>query len=262
MSTELADVIARRRMNPTGGAFPAVLGSASAPGQGVISGPGDGGDTAADHLLGFNQLGDTFLSSSVVAPASLYANGDSGGAKSYDACAIAGNMQLNLQGEGDLSRAFIANEAGPGTMRFAIQDNNSLIDVLDVGDHNCMNGEWHYIRGVYDPSSGSYSMLVAGESGYVDAASKSLPGGWGTLRTVDGNMFIGRNTFPLGADPRTFLGLIDEVQNTRGHRFASAPRCETYRERGAATPISQPPVNCRWNSVKSNRSVSRSSSAS
>jgi MYXO-CTERM domain-containing protein len=248
-----ANPIARWSMDPTGGPFPAVLDSRVDPGQGVLTG-GSGLPAEEDHLLCFNGLGDAFTTSADVPPAQLFNTGYDGGSVSYDASAIAGvdgalffaqdqygqefnlpggftfetfiktngdqsgagNMQIFLHGENDLSWAVIANEAGPGSLRFAIQSNTNAIDVLDLAADNYADGQWHYIKAIYDPFAGEYSMLVASEDGSVDTISKPLPGGWTGLKSVGGNGFIGRNTFPLGADPRTFLGLMDEMQISAG----------------------------------------------
>lgn len=247
-------IIARYNFDGTGGNFPAVLDQATAVGQGTIGGPGDGGNAAVENLLAFNQLGGTYFSSSQVAPDALYANGNTGGASSYDASAIAGvngalfmaqdqygrefnlpggftvemtyrtngdqsgagRMQMVLHGEGDLGWALIANEAGEGSLRFALQDSDGTFNLLDLTDRNYSDGSWHYLRAIYDADNREFSMLVASESGQITETSASLTDSFGTLRSVGGNTFIGRNTFSAGANPRTFLGLIDEMQVSSG----------------------------------------------
>lgn len=260
-SAAQATQLARWSMDPvSAGPFNGgllVLDSKTGAGEGTILGPGSG-NAADDHLWSFNGLpggGDAAtMFSGDTAPANLYANGNSGGASSYNAQSLAnvdgglffpqdqygqefnlpggfavemmyrsngdqsgaGNMQMMLQGEGDLGFALIANEAGAGSMRFAIQDSSGQFGVVDLVGDNHSDGQWRYLRASYDPGNNAFSMFIVAADGTVDAATNALPGGWSGLRTVGGNMFIGRNTFPFGADPRTFLGLIDEIQITSG----------------------------------------------
>ena len=50
-----------------------------------------------------------------------------------------------------------------------------------------------------------------------NSATNNLPAGFLPLPAADnGNLFLGRNTYPLNVNPQTFLGLIDEVQITAG----------------------------------------------
>lgn len=228
-----------------GNGFNGIADSAVAPGEGALTGNAAVA-AGVDDLIAFNQLGDVVTISSDVAPASMFQGGFDAGVGSYDASAIAavngglffpqdqygdeyntpsftfeaffktngdtsgsGVQTVVFNHEGHLNYTIGLNEAGPGAINFAGFDGGGFPSVsLDA--RNYADGEWHYVVASYDAGSNEMSLRVLNEDGSLDSTSAIL------TNDLDvggaGNMFIGRNTFPVGADPRTFLGLIDEVR--------------------------------------------------
>ena len=136
----------------------------------------------------------------------------------------AGVMQLLSQGTdtGQLFRYGInVNESGPGGIRFKVA-NSSLAqtNVVDVAGTNYTDGQWHYVLAVCDTLSGTNGQLrltLVNLDGSQTSATNNLPAGFLPLPTKDnGNLFLGRNTYPQSLNPETFLGFIDEVQITAG----------------------------------------------
>jgi hypothetical protein len=138
----------------------------------------------------------------------------------------AGNMQLLLNGEGSFKWSVILNEGGPGSMRFAVNDDMGVIAVCDVNNRNYADGEWNYFLAQYDPTIGAAGAIrlfvsrwdAGAMTGTTDSNEVELDAAYMGQRTdiTAGNLFIGRQTFDNTVDPRTFLGLIDEVQYTNG----------------------------------------------
>jgi fructan beta-fructosidase len=135
----------------------------------------------------------------------------------------AGNMQLLLQGETSFRYGIIVNEGGAGNVRFAVNDKAGHIPIVDINSassRNYADGEWHYLLAVYDPNAngdGELRLTITSEdgsavtaNGSLDALFQGLPAGG------DGNLFIGRNAYSRAGDHRTFRGLIDEVQLSKG----------------------------------------------
>lgn len=139
--------------------------------------------------------------------------------KTYGNQSGAGNMQLLSQGTdgGNTYRyGLIVNEAGPGTVRFAI-NNNVSFQVADATNANYADGAWHYLVAKYDATANQISLSIANSDGSGETSVKALPTGYSPLFAANtGNLFVGRNRYPIGDDHRTFQGLIDEVQITSG----------------------------------------------
>jgi len=138
--------------------------------------------------------------------------------------ANAGPMQLVAQGSdtGQTFRYGIAvNEAGQGTVRFTVVNSGlSQTETLDLAGTNYADGQWHYLLAVCDTMSGPNGQLrltIVNPDGSEADATNNLPPGFLPLPAVDnGNLFLGRYTYPVSEAPRTFLGCLDEVQITAG----------------------------------------------
>jgi len=60
-------------------------------------------------------------------------------------------------------------------------------------------------------------LTIANQDGSQASATNNLPAGFLPLPAANnGNLFIGRYSYPLNQTPRTFLGCLDEVQITAG----------------------------------------------
>jgi hypothetical protein len=136
----------------------------------------------------------------------------------------AGVMQLISQGT-DTGQTFrygvTVNESAPGGVRFKVANSDlSQTNWVDVNAANYADGRWHYLLAVCDPLAGTNGQLrltVANQDGTEGSATNNLAAGFLPLPAADnGNMFIGRNTYPVSVNPETFLGDIDEVQITAG----------------------------------------------
>ena len=152
-----------------------------------------------------------------------------------------GIMQLVSQGT-DTGQTFRygidVNEAGAGAVRLAVA-NSSLVQTnyVDLTGTNYADGQWHYLLAVCDPSSGANGQLrlsIANSDGTQANATNNLAAGFLPLPTADnGNLFLGRYTYPVSQLPRTFLGFIDEVQITAGtvsdtRRIGRVPAIDNY----------------------------------
>jgi hypothetical protein len=136
----------------------------------------------------------------------------------------AGPMQLVSQGT-DTGQTFRygidLNGPGSGVVRFAVA-NRTLVATNDISlaGANAADGQWHYLLAVCDAAAGTNGQLrltIANSDGSQTCATNNLPAGFLPLPATDnGNFFIGRNTYPVSANPETFLGFIDEVQITAG----------------------------------------------
>ncbi len=153
----------------------------------------------------------------------------------------AGIMQLMSQGTdgGQTFRYGInVNESSAGGIRFKIA-NSSLAqtNAVDLTGVNYADGQWHYLLAVCDPTgggSGQMRLTIANQDGSQASATNNLPAGFLPLPAANnGNLFLGRYTFPLNQTPRTFLGFIDEVQITAGAvpdnwRIGKIPAIDNY----------------------------------
>jgi fructan beta-fructosidase len=136
----------------------------------------------------------------------------------------AGVMQLVSQGT-DTGQTFRyginVNEAGSGGIRFKVA-NSSLTEtnLVDLSGVNYADGQWHYLLAIYDTlagTNGQMRLTIVNPDGSQASATNNLPAGFLPLPMVDnGNLFLGRNTYPVSVNPETFLGLLDEVQITAG----------------------------------------------
>jgi hypothetical protein len=135
-----------------------------------------------------------------------------------------GIMQLVSQGT-DTGQTFRyginVNEASAGGIRFKIVNSNlGQTNSVDLTGANYTDSQWHYLLAVCDTLSGTNGQLrltIANQDGSQASATNNLPAGFLPLAAQDnGNMFLGRYTYPLSVNPETFLGFIDEVQITAG----------------------------------------------
>jgi uncharacterized repeat protein (TIGR02543 family) len=242
-----AETIAHWDMTPTGntGFSPATLDLATASGQGVKTG-NQPVSAAADHLLSLNANGDVFTTSSDVPPAGMFMPGFGPGAYSYDASALsgidgallfpqdfygnefdtdswtaeiffrsngdqrlAGRQQLLLSDEASFEWGLLLNENAPGGIRFTAFNGVSFTP-LDLNDRNYANGQWYYAVVSYNSPTKAMTLRVRGADGMVSCKQQTLV--IDPYHGGNGNLFIGRNAFGNGADPRTFIGLIDEIR--------------------------------------------------
>ena len=139
-----------------------------------------------------------------------------------------GPMELFCQGSdghgfagAQLRYGLAVNAAGPGALTFTVA-NRALTqtNVVNLTGTNFADGQWHYLQAVCDTlggPNGQLRLMISNEDGSQVAATNNLPAGFLPLPAADdGNAFVGRYTYPVADDPRTFLGWIDEVQITAG----------------------------------------------
>jgi len=244
-----ASSIARWNMNPTGMNNPAVAD--------VLS------SDQAQNLWAFNGLGDIYPISTNTPPASMFANGNSGGGYSFNAAAFtnvdgalfypqnvygnsfsftgsftvelffkstgnqsgAGSMELLMQGENVFRYGLVVNEAGPGSVRFALNDGQGNFPTADLTARNYADGNWHYLLATYNQAegtNGNLALTIVNQDGTSDKTNVAIGVFAGLPAGNDGNLFIGRYRYPVTQDHRTFRGLIDEVQITSGITSGSA----------------------------------------
>jgi fructan beta-fructosidase len=135
-----------------------------------------------------------------------------------------GVMQLISQGS-DTGQTFRygvdLNESGAGGVRFKVA-NSRLVrtNAVDLAGRNYADGQWHYLLAVCDTLGGSNGQLrvtIANQDGSEASATNNLAAGFLPLPAEDnGNLFVGRYSYPVSATPETFMGFIDEVQITAG----------------------------------------------
>jgi hypothetical protein len=135
----------------------------------------------------------------------------------------AGPMQLLLESDASFRFGIIVNEGGPGNVRFAVNDGAGSIPIVDinsVSSRNYADATWHYLLATFDPDEGAGGQLqltIANQDASADQATMNISAGFqGLNQTGNGNLLIGRHNRYLDSDPRNFLGLIDEVQISRG----------------------------------------------
>ncbi len=136
----------------------------------------------------------------------------------------AGMLQLISQGTdtGQIFRYGITfNESAAGGLRFKVA-NASLAqtNAVDLTGSNYADGNWHYLQAVCDSAGGAGGQLrltIVNQDSSQASATNNLPAGFLPLPAGNnGNLFLGRNTYPMNVNPATFLGFIDEVQITSG----------------------------------------------
>jgi hypothetical protein len=249
----------RWSMDATGTNFPCTLDSNTSAGQGYFTGGSALGAEFDHLLTFNDNNPHVFVTSNDVPPSAMFINGNTGGTASFAANSLLyttagggvfypqdqyGNelsfrssfsveaffktegdqsttniMQLLVQAEGAFRYAIILNEAGPGALRFAL-NNGSTIQVVDLAAANYANGSWHYVLAEYEAVANVIRLTVVNSSGTTHRAVTALPAAFGPLfGGNDGNMFIGKERFGNSADPnfaRCFAGLLDEIQITDG----------------------------------------------
>ena len=234
---------ARWTMSPTGNNTPAV--------QDILTTDG------AQNLWSFNGLTNVYPVRASIPPATMFANGNTGGTNSFNASAFtnvdgvlfypqdiygnvfaftnsfavelffksngdqsgAGSMELLMQGENGFRYGLVVNEAGPGSVRFALDDGQDNFPMADLTARNYADGTWHYLLASYDRKAapnGRLTLTIANQDGSVDTTNVDIGVFDGLPPGNDGNLFIGRYTYSITNDPRTFLGLINQVQITSG----------------------------------------------
>jgi hypothetical protein len=159
-----------------------------------------------------------------------------------------GVMELVAQGT-DTGQTFRygvdMNEVGAGSVRFVVA-NSSLAETnfASLAGMNYADGQWHYLLAVCDPMGGTNGQLrltVVNPDGSQNNATNNLPAGFLPLPAVDnGNLFLGRNTYPVSVNPETFRGCLDEVQITAGvvpdtGRIGRVPRLDNHPQIQGAT---------------------------
>ena len=235
--------IARWGMNPTSYNNPAV--------QDIFTTDG------AQNLWTFNGLTNIYPTSASIPPAAMFANGNTGGICSFNAATFtnvdgalfypqdvygndfaftnsftvelffksngdqsgAGRMELLMQGENVFRYGLVINEAGPGAVRFALNDGQGNFPMADLFAHNYADGTWHYLMAAFDRTAapnGRLTLTVANQDGSVDTTNVNIGVFDGLPPGNDGNLFIGRYRYPITQDHRTFLGVINMVQMTSG----------------------------------------------
>ncbi|HWD18557.1 MAG TPA: LamG-like jellyroll fold domain-containing protein [Verrucomicrobiae bacterium] len=134
----------------------------------------------------------------------------------------AGKMELIAQGSdgGQTLRYGVdVNEAAPGSVTFALQKNGNY-QAVSLTNANYADGSWHYLLAQYDALGNQIILTVVDQNAVAHIADVTLPAGFGPLPSGNnGNAFIGRFNYafnPPNDDPRTFLGMIDEIQISSG----------------------------------------------
>jgi hypothetical protein len=113
------------------------------------------------------------------------------------------------------------NKSGPGGVRFKIANSNlGQTNTVDLTGANYADGQWHYLLAVCDTltgANGQMRLIISNTDDSQASATNNLPAGFLPLPATDnGNLFLGRYSYPLSVNPETFLGFIDEVQITAG----------------------------------------------
>jgi hypothetical protein len=177
--------------------------------------------------------------------------------KTYGDQSASGNMELICQGSdgGNTVRySVVANQAGPGTVSFHInnysvapagpsfEDTNAGIQTVTLTNKNYADGNWHYMLAQYDANNNKIVLSIANADGTGTNASTMLPSGYGPLPgTFEGNLFVGRYRYPLidnpQTDPRTFIGAIDEVQVSSGLITPSSGQLGLLPGAAVVTPV-------------------------
>ncbi len=134
------------------------------------------------------------------------------------------SMELVSQGT-DTGQTFRygidVNESAAGGIRFKVANASlGFTNYVDLTRANYADGHWHYLLAVCDTLAGTNGQLritIANADGPLVSATNNLPAGFLPLPATDnGNLFLGRNTYPVAVNPQTFRGFIDEVQITAG----------------------------------------------
>ena len=120
-------------------------------------------------------------------------------------------MQLVAQGTdtGQIFRYGVSvNETGAGAVRLTVSNSNlGQTNVVDLTGANYADGQWHYLLAECDTLSGGNGQLrltIVNQDGSEASATNNLPAGFLPLPAADnGNLFLGRYTYPVDQSPRT-----------------------------------------------------------
>ncbi len=178
-----------------------------------------------------------------------------------------GVMQLVSQGT-DTGQTFRyginVNEAGADGIRFKVA-NSSLMqtNMVDLTGANYADGQWHYLLAIFDTlagTNGQMRLTVVNQDGSQASATNQLPAGFLPLPAANnGNLFLGRNTYPVSVNPQTFLGFIDEVQITAGvvpdtWRIGKVPAIDNHPKiKGASVGTNG--VSFQWTGTATNNFI-------
>jgi hypothetical protein len=178
-----------------------------------------------------------------------------------------GLMQLMAQGTdtGQTFRYGLAlNDGGSGVIKFQVA-NSSLArtNFVALAGANYADGNWHYLLAVCDTAGGGggqLRMTVVNEDGSQAGATNNLPAGFLPLPAGNnGNLFLGRNTYPVSVNPQTFLGFLDEVQITAGvvpdnARIGKIPSIDNHFQIKGVTAGTNG-VSFQWNGAATNNFI-------
>ena len=65
-----------------------------------------------------------------------------------------------MQGENFFRYGLVVNEAGPGAVRFALNDGHGHFPIADLAARNYADGAWHYLLASYDRSAAPNGRLT------------------------------------------------------------------------------------------------------
>ncbi|MFO1476018.1 MAG: GH32 C-terminal domain-containing protein [Verrucomicrobiota bacterium] len=204
------------------------------PGQGIVA-VGTVVPAARDDLITFSSLpGNPVVLSNSVPPAALFANGNSPGAKSFNAGAYsggdgalffpqdqygnefsfnspfsvelffktygdqsaAGKLQLVMQGESSFRYGIVMNEPANGSVEFVLTNRSTgRAAIAALTNANYADGQWHYLLAVYDTLSGSNGQ-----------ARLTVVNTNGEECSVVTDLAAGFGALPSGNDGNLFLG--------------------------------------------------------
>lgn len=125
---------------------------------------------------------------------------------------------------------------------------------------NYADGTWHYLLAVCDTlggTNGQMRLTIANQDGSQASATNNLPAGFLPLPAEDnGNLFLGRYSYPVSPTPETFLGFIDEVQITSGvipdtWRVGRVPSIDNYPKISSVSTGTNG-VSFNWNGAAAN----------
>ncbi len=179
----------------------------------------------------------------------------------------AGVMQLLSQGTdtGQIFRYGLSvNESAAGGIRFKLANSNlSQTNDVDLAGADYADGQWHYVLAICDPLSGPNGQMrltIVNQDGAQASATNNLPAGFLPLPAADnGNLFLGRDTYPVSVNPETFLGFIDEVQITAGvvpdtSRIGRVPGIDNHLQIQGAS-VGTNGVSFRWTGAAANNFI-------
>jgi hypothetical protein len=153
------------------------------------------------------------------------------------------------------------NESAAGGIRFKVANSSlSLTNIVDLTGVNYADGQWHYLLAVCDTLSGTNGQLrltLANADGTQASATNNLAAGFLPLpKANNGNLFVGRYSYPVSVNPETFRGFIDEVQITAGvvpdtWRIGKIPSIDNYPQISSVSAGTNG-VSFQWNGAAVN----------